>query len=113
MLVLVCYAKRKCERVAQGIQRTNSINAAASKTRLVHNVQSVCSREYMRNYLQYNARNVCSIRLVCVVRLQFAVAKQRPAEKHMREQDMLGSTNKVGYLTMHIMHAAASITRGY
>ena len=61
------------------------INAAASTALLVHNMQSVCFREYMRNSLQYNLRNVCSIRLVCVVRMQFAVTQQMPSrEAHER-----------------------------
>ena len=81
-LVLVCFAKN-VKRVfgvyyensyygqlscRARIKRIDSINAAASKTRLVHNMQGVCSREYMRNYSQYDVHTFV---LTCSASVQF------------------------------------------
>ena len=77
------YGQLNCRASNSGFDQRCSFYRASAL--LVHNLQSVCSREYMRNSLQYNLRNVCSIRLVCVVRLQFAVAKQTTSrEAHER-----------------------------
>ena len=122
--VLVCCAKnetyvrsllwktRTMDSWAVVLATADLINAAASTALPFHDVQSVCSRECMRNSLQYNLRNVFSIRLVYfVVRMQFAIAQQMSSrEAHENVGPII---SKVGHPTTYIGHAAASINRGY
>ena len=78
------YGQLNCRASNSGFDQRCSFYRASAL--LLHNMQSVCSREYMRNSLQYNLRNVCSIRLVYfVVRMQFAIAQQMSSrEAHER-----------------------------